>query len=162
MTNNEIVCLLHKKQNEFLKMCTYFGVKVYDAEDLLQDFYVKLLETPNIEKLLVDGTVNKSYVFISLKNRVLSFKKFETRYTNPITDIRQEEDEPTDKYLFAINVIDNHPEWFDRRLNLVYFGDGHTYRSLSKETGIGLDTIYKSVKTMKNKILLEYQKRFSN
>lgn len=85
-TRNGFVCMIHEKYHKFLilfayKLCAQFDCDPSLADDLLQDFYQKLLDNHEYiaEKFKGD---NVSYLFRMIQNRMLDIKRKKSSTNN--------------------------------------------------------------------------------
>jgi len=157
-----------------------YAAKNY-AEDYMQEVYLKLSRYDNLYEKVIkpDGTVSKGYVFFAIKSIVLNDLKrkkiihmdFEgdmmdvelkvsnkAHYTglgwDSITDTgRDETDSKRDNIEEAMyRIAKDKLEWFDYQLFETYLSKGKSFRTLAAETGLGIQTIYLSIK--KTKIII--------
>lgn len=142
-----------------------FDVANY-AEDFVQDAYLKLSRYDNLyeKSIKPDGTVSKGYIFFCLRSVVLNklgLKKV-AKY-NLLGDQYDMEEkymvvdtgrDPIDEAVEILEtrmfeVVKENSDWFDAMLFETYIKTGKSFRVLASETGLGIQTIYLSIKASK-------------
>jgi DNA-directed RNA polymerase specialized sigma24 family protein len=141
-----------------LIQCAYNLTKSKDnAQELVQDLYLKMMEIKDIEKIMYNNDVNLFYLYKMLRSIHLNGIKKQTNYL-PIDDDLL--NKPADSYDY---VADNDFEralkltnealdgmyWFDSKLLRVYLEESHSIQSLHDATGISNSTIWTSMKKTK-------------
>jgi len=135
------------------------------ADDLVQTLYVKLLELPNIKKLVYGkNDVNLYYLYKMVRSLFLNTEKKEFK-SLPINEelIEILSDKPYDYELdekqeethHLVNEALNEIHWFSSRLLQVYVEDDHSIQSLHEETKISKSTIWTDL-TKTKKYIKEY------
>ena len=166
----EALTLLAKHHKEYVNTVkslygNNFSVMNY-AEDFVQNAYLKLSRYDNLFDKVVkpDGTVSKGYMFFCLRSIVINQlkKKRVTKYNYVGDEYDMEEkymlvdegrdpvDEAIDtreEKMYSIAKAGN--KWFDYKLFETYMQTGKSFRTLAKETGLGIQTIYLSIKQTK-------------
>jgi RNA polymerase sigma factor (sigma-70 family) len=155
-----------------------------DAEDFVQDMYIRLAKYPDLYEKVIDdkGRVRKGYLFFTLRSIVINDIKLKKNniYKNFTDGNHSEVDfdevipsEGRSEYDIQLeeleskmyDVVKDNLHWFDAMLFEKYLKGGLTFKQLSKETGLGTQTIYRTMKKAKLKIaeeMLEDYKRFIN
>lgn len=151
-----------KRHNEWLKMAYYLGATSDNADDIVQDFYIKIIEINetdgNLKRITGEnGKLHTMYVFKIIQSNVINgirAKKkdiFEENY-NDENEVGYIEIEQTDSYselMRAIkDVIDSMRE-YDQMLLELYFVYGFSYREIERRTSIPTRSIFNIVKTAK-------------
>lgn len=166
----EALTLLAKHHKEYVNTVkslygNNFSVMNY-AEDFVQNAYLKLSRYNNLFDKVVkpDGTVSKGYMFFCLRSIVINQlkKKRVTKYNYVGDEYDIEEkymlvDEGRDPIDEAIDTLEEKMysiakagnKWFDYKLFETYMQTGKSFRTLAKETGLGIQTIYLSIKQTK-------------
>ena len=137
------------------------------AEDYVQRAYLKLSRYDDLYDKIINkktGEATKGYMFFCLKSIILNdFKRVkELKYNFLGDEYDMEEkfnliDSDVDPYIEAISkledkvytVLKDNVDWFDYELFKTYIQSGKSFRTLAKETGLGVQTIYLSVKKSK-------------
>ena len=158
MNNNTLVEHTYKKHHTWLIQCSYnLTGNNLEAENLVQDLYLRLLELDNIQKLIYKNDINVYYLYKMLRSMFLNNQK-KTINTSSINenlfDIADEEydiekDTEWEKILKLTNEALNNTYWFDQNLLKVYLQENHSIQSLHDVTGISNSTIWTSMKKTK-------------
>ena len=166
MTNSQRVEALYKKHNSWLNACAFnlTGNKD-DAESLIQDVYLQLLEMPDLEKIIYNTTdLNLFYLYKIIKSKFLNNIKAaqklnkvalrpELADTKAEEEYSEEEDENTEKLLLLVNeTLSGSMHWFDSKLFTTYIDDDHSIQSLSIATKISKNAIFTSLRKTKTLI----------
>ncbi len=148
------------------------------AEDYIQEVYMKLSRYDDLYDKVIkpDGTVSKGYVFFCMRSVVLNAlgkkKVIKYSYEGDMFDveqkfigmnhenvsgieaiIEQERDlttvarEQVEELMYKVAEENSH--WFDYNLFKTYLNTGKSFRVLAQETGLGIQTIYLSIKKTK-------------
>lgn len=143
-------------------MAYYLGATSDNADDIVQDFYIKIIEINetdgNLKRITGEnGKLHTMYVFKIIQSNVINgirAKKkdiFEENY-NDENEVGYIEIEQTDSYselMRAIkDVIDSMRE-YDQMLLELYFVYGFSYREIERRTSIPTRSIFNIVKTAK-------------
>ena len=164
MTHNNYINKLYKKREDILRICKYYGVVGYQADDIEQDLYVKLLNYKNIDKYLLNGEPNMFIIFAIVRNLIFDYKKFEKRYSDDyIIETEDVEDDGIpeqikNKYNYVMDEIEKIDDHFKKTLIKIYYVNEHSIRSLAKDSGIGVRTIQPIIRKFK----LEIQEKSKN
>lgn len=149
----EIVAGHHSK---WLDIASTF-VGRYNADDIIQEFYIKLHKYTTKDKLINEqNEVNPSYCFLIIRSLSINFLKSENKYTDvEIKECSEAEIKPLDtKQEFYCNIrkeIDTWC-WYDKELFNLYHNSNKSIRDLSKETGISTGSIFNTLKNCKEKL----------
>lgn len=130
-------------------------------EDVVQDFYLKLLESESFspDRFITEGTPNKKYIFNTLHSIIVDeYKKakIKTERINENKDYTEEKQPPkrdTYTWLKKVENATNNLYWFDKKLLNIYLYEIPSMRKISEETSISVDTIFKTIK--KSKIIIK-------
>ena len=164
MTSNDVfVYKLYLREDELRNICGRYGVYGYQADDIIQDVYAKLLVFPFINRYEDRyGEPNISVVWTIIFRLIIDTKKKESRYsTEELFDFSEIEDIDNEKeYLWNIilHEVDNTKRWFDKEILKLYIEDGHTIRSLAKDTKISRSVIQPIVGEFKKKLKVKVKK----
>lgn len=166
----EALTLVAKHHKEYINTAKSLYGNNHDvlnyAEDFIQECYIKLSRYDNLYDKVIkpDGTVSKGYIFFCLRSVILNAlkKKRETKYNYLgdqydmeekymlIDEGRDSIDEARDNIeQLMYKVAEEGVEWFDYKLFKTYLETGKSFRTLAKETGLGIQTIYLSIKKTK-------------
>ena len=174
MTNSDRVAALYKKHNSWLTACAFnlTGNKE-EAENLIQDVYLQLLEMPNLEKIIYNTTdLNLFYLYKIIKskflNNIKSAQKLnkvalkpELADTKAEEEYSEEEDENTERLLLLVTeTLSGSMHWFDSKLFTTYISEDHSIQSLSDATKISKNAIFTSLR--KTKLLIRKKAQDEN
>jgi len=139
----------------WIKMLVNLGCQVEDAQDLVQDMYIRLhtlVKDP--DRIMYGNDINRHYVWITLRNMYFSSIKkkrkitfYELRDSDDIEalDYNTLEDDAFESITSQINTIISSWTVYDKRLFELYFMQGLSLRAISKGSKIGLTSIHRSV-----------------
>ena len=166
ITNSDRVAALYNKHHSWLIACAFnlTGNKE-EAENLIQDVYVQLLEMQDLEKIIYNTTdLNLFYLYKIIKSKFLNNIKAaqklnkvalrpELADTKAEEEYSEEEDENTEKLLLLVNeTLSGSMHWFDSKLFTTYIDDDHSIQSLSIATKISKNAIFTSLRKTKTLI----------
>ena len=149
----------HKK---WIGMVVNMGVNSSYAEDIVQEMYIRLNRLISDEnKILFNDDINRYFVYVTLKNMVLTYKKREGRMTIfPLFESDSDmEEEPIEDLLdenayfhYLMDKIDNEVGSWDlyhRTLFEYHFKKGYSQREIARRSGISLTSVNNSCKNYK-------------
>jgi len=169
MNTNRAIELLAKHHSEFITMAksiagNNFEVRNY-AEDFVQDAYIKLMKYDDLyDKIITNDKASKGYMFFAVRSIVLNelkrVKKCRYNFVGDEYDMEEKfmlEDRGVDPQKYQeeaiesmmYNVLKESVEWFDYELFRTYLKTGKSFRVLAEESGLGIQTIYLSIKQSK-------------
>ena len=142
-----------------------FKVRNY-AEDYVQEAYIKLLKYDDLYDKIVEGEkASKGYMFFALRSIIFNdLKKVKEPKYNHVGDQYDMDycfellDEGIDPKIEAIESLETKmyevlkaesDDWFDYELFRKYLKTGKSFRVLAEESGLGIQTIYLSIKKSK-------------
>ena len=163
MSNNDLVTKIYTENIVWLKqVCNNFSDSKSEAEDLLQDVLLKLLEMENIEKLKFGDSLNLFYVYKMIRSIALTNKK-KTQSFSELEDIVAvdteydlDSDIDTETKLGIIDEVLSKAHWYDAKLFQTYFEEDHSLTSLAEATGISRSSVYNTISKVKRTIRSEY------
>lgn len=159
--------LLAKEHTLWLKMVINMGCSKDVAEDIVQEMYLKLHRLISDQNKIMynDEEVNRFYVFVTLKNLYIDYRKAKNKYTffeYLETDVEDEEDEvfindmtDLEKDKAFTNLMSSITEeinsWhlYDAKLCNTYYKSNLSLRDISTGSKISLTSIFNSVKNYK-------------
>jgi DNA-directed RNA polymerase specialized sigma24 family protein len=163
----ELIARHHKEYINTVKSLYGNNFEVINyAEDFVQDAYIKLSRYDNLydKAIKPDGSVSKGYIFFCLRSVVLNklgLKKvakynhlgdrYDLEEKYDVVDTGRDPVEEAVEKLEArmFEVVEENSEWFDAMLFKTYIETGKSFRVLASETGLGIQTIYLSIKASK-------------
>ena len=167
---------LAKYHNEWLKILYSFGCEYDDAQDIVQDMYLNFSKWDvSLDKIKYKDTINKYYVYTTLKNMYLQRlkkQKVSVEFNEEI-DVRttdsynEDKSDAMDRLLKRI--IDDVSELttFESRLfelywdlplnpNITYSGETLSQRDIAFGSDVSLTTIHKHLKRIKDQLTEKY------
>lgn len=163
-----LLALLAARHNDWLTMARSFGLATQDAEDLVQDMYIKMYNFTTAEKIQYNDDINTFYVYVTLRNLFYDNKKAEVPKVS-IDLIRNlaEEEEQYDKEALEIliNEISQCVEdlhWYDKKIFEIYYGRGETIRQLSKGSKISSSSIFNTIKNVRETIKAKCEEEYKD
>jgi len=153
------------RHNEWRKMALYLGATANNVDDIIQDFYIKIIEINatdgNLNRITGEnGKLHTMYVFKIIQSNVVNdfrAKKkdiFDENYTDE-NEVDGIEIELTDSYSELMaeikKVIDGMRE-YDQMLLELYFVYGFSFREIEKRTSIPTRSVFNIVKNAKELI----------
>ena len=159
--------LLAKEHTLWLKMVINMGCSKDVAEDIVQEMYLKLhrLISDKNKIMYNDEEVNRFYVFVTLKNLYIDYRKAKNKYTffeyletdgedeedemfiNDMTDL--EKDKAFTNLMSSITEEINSWHLYDAKLCNTYYKSNLSLRDISTGSKISLTSIFNSVKNYK-------------
>jgi RNA polymerase sigma factor (sigma-70 family) len=139
----------------WIKMLVNLGCKVEDAQDIVQDMYLRLhrlVKDPS--KIMYGDEVNRYYVWTTLRNmyfsklkkdRVSIFYELWDSDESEIDDYDMLEDNAFSNITAKIDKITSKWSIYDKKLFELYFIKGLSLRAIAKGSNIGLTSIHTSV-----------------
>ena len=151
---------LCKHHKEWIKIVKSFGEKD-EYEDIVQEMYLKLNKYKQLEQIQSNGKLNKSYVWLTLRNLYYN-KQNQLNKVNliDIDDCKQLSVEQYNELLFIAqsNIEDkikqeiNKWHYADKILFEIYLKEDKSMRQLAKEIDISLTTIFWTIKRCKERL----------
>ena len=164
----ELLELLSAKHNDWLQMAYSFGLDTEDAEDLVQDMYIKMYNFTTAEKIQYNDDINTFYVYITMRNLFYDKKKQEVPQVN-IDTIRSlaQEEEQNDKEALEVLLVEiaqcvEDLHWYDKKIFEIYYGRGETIRQLSKGSKISSSSIFNTIKNVRETIKAKCKEEYKD
>ena len=169
MNTNRAIELLSVHHKEFISMTKAIAGNNHDvrnyAEDYVQDAYIKLMRYDDLyDKIIVNDKATKGYMFFAVRSIVLNelkrVKKCRYNFLGDQYDLEEKymlEDKGIDPVKIQEDLLETKMyevlkasvEWFDYELFRTYLKTGKSFRVLADESGLGIQTIYLSIKKSK-------------
>lgn len=156
-----------KRHDEWIAIARYCGAPGHLAEDLVQDLYIKLHSIQeregDLQRLEYRDDLNTAYIFMALRNLVVSHYRKQDKRTSYIDDLEGFEpgfdEEPNHKFeevfeelIGKVSRLLEDMHWYDAKVMQVYVDEGHSIRSMSRATGISEKSIFNTLKNVKTTI----------
>ena len=183
--SSKILDILAKRHNEWLNMAKSFKLNNSDANELVQEMYLRMYDyTKDVKRIMYNETeINTFYIYITLRN--LYYSKFTNYNKNKKTVLFSDID--TEKFNYIMNQIvydvdeynDNYKKkvnlealynkiedvieewyWYDKKLTKLYLNTDMSMRDISKETKISLSSIFNTLTNAKEKIRKESKEEY--
>lgn len=169
MSKDRAIQMIAQHHPEYIKMALSIAgnnleVRNY-AEDYVQLTYVRLMKYDDLyDKVIKNNKVQKGYVFFVLRSIIINdIKKKSNLQFNHLGDQYDFEekfnhvDTGRDKQIEALERLESlmleklkqNVHWFDYELFTTYLTSGKSFKTIAEESGIGLRTIYLSIKKSK-------------
>lgn len=170
MTNNQIVTELYKNHNKWLSIMKSFGDDIY-TEDLVQEFYIRMLSYGNESKLFIHEKPNFRYIyhillniFKTYKNQTGNIHKVEiTELNNISTDETDNLKHEKENELFeSIESTIKSLDVYHKAIWTCHVVHGKSYRDIEKATDINKDKVCAEMKKIKSKIFLTYSEDWTD
>ena len=146
-----------KHHKEYISIAVSFGAK-NEAEDIVQEVYLKIDKYNYYQKLSKDGNINKSYMWMLIKSVWMDSLKHSTRLNTFSIgegfEIKHESNDYDKESLLKLEEFIDSLDWYSKRM-LNIFIDGKSMRQISKETGIGLRSVWTTINQAKDKLRKE-------
>jgi hypothetical protein len=152
--------ILAKHHKEWVNIVKSFGEKDFQ-EDIVQEMYLRFTKYAKPENVIINNKVNKSFIWIMLRNIYYDKIKFEKRIETVsidntfdlcYNDIDTDNINAFSKLYNKINETKLDLHYFDSGLLKLYFEKDMSMRDIAKETKIGLTTIFQSINKSKQRI----------
>lgn len=162
----DIVARHHKDWVSILKK---LGCSDY-TEDLVQEMYLRVNKYGKEEKVILNGSVNFTYIYFMLKNIYFDYikekKKIKVISLNDVQELTIEmELKNYDSELSFISSFDskiNTLPHYDKILFTLRYKHKKTFREIEKNTGISKDELCKDWKRIRNNLNLELINEYNN
>jgi DNA-directed RNA polymerase specialized sigma24 family protein len=156
---------LYKHHKELVAMAKLFDSS--NAEDIVQDAYIKLAMYSNKEKCFINDKPNKNYLFIVIRNTYFSLYKDKfvvVDFLDSEVEDNFSESVELDWYRFRTLCEAEVNSWdaYDKKLFTLYRDSDMSMRKLAKETGISFVSIFHSLKAHKKKLRELFQEDYNN
>lgn len=148
--------LVSKHHKEYVKTIQSFGEYFY-AEDLVQEMYIRLLTKNKEPQVIINGQVNRYYIFLTLRSLFVDFYRQKSKVIkvdiSEILTLQQideiEEHEAFGKLVDKVNQETKQWHLYDKLLFDLYKNTDKSMRDISNETTISLRSVFKTLKSCK-------------
>ena len=153
------------RHNEWRKMALYLGATANNVDDIIQDFYIKIIEINatdgNLNRITGEnGKLHTMYVFKIIQSNVVNdfrAKKkdiFDENYTdeNEVDGIQIELTDSYSELMAEIKKVIDGMREYDQMLLELYFVYGFSFREIEKRTSIPTRSVFNIVKNAKELI----------
>lgn len=157
---------LSKRHKDWIQMALSFGLPIEDAEDLVQEMYVRMYERTTLDKIRYKKLdVNTFYVYVTLKNLFYDQKRSEVGTVQIDPQMIAYEDAGRCKHLKE-EILEEIAEtierlhWYDKKIFEIYYGEKETIRQLSEGSKISQSSIYNTLKNVRIKIKENHKEKY--
>ena len=164
----DLLTLLAKKHSDWLNMAYSFGLEKEDAEDLVQDMYIKMYTFTTAEKIQYNDDINTFYVYITMRNLFYDSKKQEipkVSLDNILTLVQEEEEYDKESLEILLGKMTQCIEdlhWYEKKIFEIYYGRGETIRQLSKGSKISSSSIFNTIKNVRETIKAKCEEEYKD
>jgi DNA-directed RNA polymerase specialized sigma24 family protein len=153
----EILSLLDKDRDKWIKIVINLGCPAFYAEDVVQDMYIKIALLDNNKRIMYEdsGEVNYWYIILTLRSVCYDFLKSHKKYVDwePIEmdqdTIDLEREAAFERLYQKIIAATNEFGKYGSKLTQIYFKTDYSLRQIASETTISLSSIFHSIKGYK-------------
>lgn len=154
----DILSLLDKDRDKWIKIVVNLGCPVFYAEDIVQDMYLKINSLENNGKIMYENTgeVNYWYIILTLRSVCYDFLKSQNKYVDwSVVEVESESNDVSKEEAFNrlySKIIEATNEFgkYGSKLSQVYFKTDLSLRQIASETNISLSSIFHSIKVYKS------------
>ena len=148
-----------KHHKKWIEITRSYNGGIY-SEDIVQEMYLKLHKYTKPEKIIVNGKLNKGYVFFALKSIIVEYHRERAKIKKEdIEDHRfvsaEDDTDKKEAYERIITNIDKELKdwyWYDRDMFELYRDSGKSMRKIAAGTNISWVSIFNTLKNGKKKI----------
>ena len=168
---------LAKNHDLWLRMTIGFGCDRDVAEDIVQSMYLRIHKYVKDENRIMydDEEVNRFFIYVTLKNMFIMYKKSKSKYT--FFEVRDSDavDDELREFAFdnameaafsrlMIKINEEMDSWhkYDRILSNKYLKTDYSLRDIARGTGISLTSIHHSMKHNKRILKDLFQEDYDN
>lgn len=160
------------RQNEWIKLARYFGADDHEVEDVVQNFYLKIVEMKdrdgNLDRIThYSGGINSIYIFKIIQTCTIDVKR-ELKRSQIVEEPEDEMPDPElieseyEKLMAKIKDVIDGMNDYDIMMLELHFVFGHSMREIEKRTGIPTHSVFNTLKNAKNKIKNEAKKEYKS
>ena len=172
---------LAENHDLWVKMVINMGCEKTVADDIVQSMYLRMHRLINDEKKIMysDDEVNRFFVYVTLKNMFIDYKKAKSKYTvfeylenddsNALNnesyleeEYNYEQQEAFQDLIDSMNTEILSWERYDIILSSLYFRTDFSLRDIAKGSGISLMSIYNSIKNYRCKLSEKFTEDFED
>lgn len=145
-----------KEHKEWVRITKMFGGNLF-AEDIVQEVYIRLMKYSSENLCIIDGKINKPYIYFVLRNTFLLMQKGNRPEFIDLTNLHniREHESNLDNYIELENAIEKEVSnwhWYDQKLWSIYRDEQMSIRKISEKTKISSKSIFTSLKSCKTRI----------
>ena len=148
---------LYKYHDEWLAIAVAMTSTKEDAEDLVQDMYIRLNEKLDSIERIRHGKddVNRYFVYLTIRNLArdnLRKRRPDITYVDYIEELDRPEVEHTIEVMHDIDKEIESWHWYEKTLFNIYMRSQKSMRDIADESGISLTNIFHTIKKCKQRL----------
>jgi RNA polymerase sigma factor (sigma-70 family) len=148
---------LYKYHDEWLAIAVAMTSTKEDAEDLVQDMYIRLNEKLDSIERIRHGKddVNRYFVYLTIRNLArdnLRKRRPDITYVDYIEELDRPEVEHTIEVMHDIDKEVESWHWYEKTLFNIYMRSEKSMRDIANESGISLTNIFHTIKKCKQRL----------
>lgn len=161
-----VIDILADKHNDWIAMAKSFGVSDDDANELVQQMYIRITDyVEDPKKILYNETeVNTYYVYVTLRNLFLSSTKYKSKsilmdfegmrkFLESVPDDNNfDEKLKFEEVITKVEKIVEDWYWYDKKIFNIHFYEEMSMRKIARDTKISLSSIFNTLSNGKAKI----------
>lgn len=149
-----------KHHKDWVKIVRSFG-EDFLAEDIVQESYIRLWKYSSEELVIIDGEINRGYMYFVLRNTYLLTHRANKPTMCPMDYAYNLSAEDVDTnainnaYQIIMNKMDaeiNSWHWFDSSVFKEYRDTQISMRKMAKQSHISTNAIFSTIKSCKNRL----------
>jgi len=171
MGSQRLIDVLAKKHSDWYKMAKSLGCTQEEANDLVQQMYLKICYTGKDKKdiVIIDGNINTMYIYNTIKNlykdgfhlyRHKNHVILSSSHEKEFTPANIEEEKSFDNLINYIDDIVSKWYWYDKKMWEIYFHRNMSMREINRRTKISLSSIFETLNYAKKEIKKRSQKLY--
>ena len=148
---------LYKYHDEWLAIAVAMTSTKEDAEDLVQEMYIRLNEKLDSIERIRHGKddVNRYFVYLTIRNLArdnLRKRRPDITYVDYIEELDRPEVEHTIEVMHDIDKEIGSWHWYEKTLFNIYMRSQKSMRDIADESGISLTNIFHTIKKCKQRL----------
>jgi RNA polymerase sigma factor (sigma-70 family) len=154
---SDFLTILAKENKMWIAHALSLGATLSNADDIIQNTYIKLHKYATFDKIIVNNKINYGYVYLTIRSEVANYYNKESkfnRYTETETEIEQDLDsivflnKQHNLHLKIEEVLDG-LEWYDAEVFRLYRDSGLSFRTMAKQIDISHVSLHGTVSKVK-------------
>lgn len=159
---------LSKEHKLWLKMLHNIGCPNHLAEDIVQEFYIKVYSKPEYhDKIVTDDSVNTFYIYAILRNMFLSNRRLQKRYVYTEAEFKVDGSRSFNVDTEQLELECSYMEYISKRLTSIvedfskaerqlyymHFVKGISQRKIAKKSKLGFTFVNNTCKNIRRVIM---------
>lgn len=171
MGSQRLIDVLAKKHNDWFKMAKSLGCTQEEANDLVQQMYLKIcyIGKNKKDKILLDEGINTMYIYNTIKNlykdgfHLYTHKNhviFTSKYEKEYEPVNIEKEKSFNNLLDYIDKTVDKWYWYDKKMWEIHFKRNMSMREINRRTKISLSSIFETLNYAKKEIKKRAEKLY--